>query len=292
MKASDSSTTSVRKPRRTIWQRGKRSLLSFLFIYLAVVVIVAALESFLMYPAPSPQNGDWKPQLDYEDIEIKTAQGNMIHGWYLEHEAAERTILLCHGNGEHMGYLGEQLDELRKIYRANVFAFDYRGYGKSPGKPTEPGIIADGEAAHDWLAARSGIQASEVYLWGRSLGGAVAVHLASKNGAKGLIVDRSFNSMVDVASNHYPWLPVRLLLSNRWPSEERIQCYSGPMISIHGKPDNVVPYRFGRKLFEACPGDEKEFVLSENLEHNDYWPLEIYRKVLEFMQICEDSESS
>lgn len=291
MDSSDSSTSSSEKPKRTIWQRIKRFLLSILFIYLGVVVIVAALESFLMYPAPSLQNGDWKPQLDYEDVEIETTQGNTLHGWYLQHEAAERTILFCHGNGEHMGYLGEQLDELRKIYRANVFAFDYRGYGKSSGKPSEPGIIADGEAAHDWLAARAGIQADEVYLWGRSLGGAVAVHLASKNGAKGLIVDRSFNSMVDVASNHYPWLPVRLLLSNRWPSVERIQGYSGPMISIHGKPDNVVPYRFGKKLFEACPSDEKEFVSSETLEHNDYWPVEIYRQVLEFMQNCEASES-
>ena len=274
-----------------MWNRAKRFLIGSLVIYIGVVVFVAALEGYLMYPAPSVASGDWAPTwLDYEDVEITTSTGNSIHGWYCEHPDARRVLLLCHGNGEHVAFMADELEFLRIRFQANVFAFDYRGYGKSAGKPFEAGILVDGEAAHHWVAERNGIQADEVYLWGRSLGGAVAVHLASKNGSKGLVLDRTFCSMVDVASSHYPWLPVRLLLNNRYPSEKRLQQYDGPLIQFHGKPDRVVPFRFGQALFEASPSIQKTFISSEDMSHNMPWPQGYFDAVQQFFESVEGAD--
>ncbi|MEM7475023.1 MAG: alpha/beta hydrolase [Planctomycetota bacterium] len=277
-----------RLERVPMWKRVRRILLGVLFIYLGVVVVVAALEGYLMYPAPTAAQGDWDPSwLEYEDVEITTQAGNKIHGWYCEHPNATRVILLCHGNGEHVAYMAEELEFVREKYQASVLAFDYRGYGKSPGKPFETGILADGDAAQEWLAERAGVEPGDVYLWGRSLGGAVAVHLAAKNGAKGLVLDRTFNSMVDVAASHYPWLPVRLLLTNRYPSEKRIKNYNGPLLQFHGQPDRVVPFRFGRALFESAPGEDKTFVESEDMGHNSPWPAKYFAQVEQFFQAIE-----
>lgn len=250
---------------------------------LGLIVLLGLLETKLMYPAPSKENGNWKPDwLDYEEAFITTALGNRVHGWYVEHPRPKVVILLCHGNGEHVPFMAEELDFLRERYEASVLAFDYRGYGKSEGRPFEMGILADAEAAHSWLADRAGVPETEVFLWGRSLGGAVAVHLASCNGARGVVLDRTFCSMVDVAAHHYPLLPVRTLLSNRYPSHERIANYAGPIIQFHGRPDQVVPLKFGQKLFESSPAKDKQLFISDQMHHSSPWPDEYYMRVEEF----------
>lgn len=253
-------------------------------LYLGVLVVLTLLETFLMYPAPNPEDGDWEAAwLPHEDVRITTTAGNEIHGWFCEHDDPQHVILLCHGNGEHVAYMAEEIEFLRTRFNASVFAFDYRGYGKSAGKPFESGILTDGNAAQQWLAERSGIQANSIVLWGRSLGGAVAVHLAAENGAKALVLDRTFSSMVDVASSHYPWLPVRLLLRNRYPSDKRIASFAGPLLQVHGEPDRVVPFRFGKALFESATTSKKEFLSSQTLHHNSPWPDEFYEAVGTFL---------
>lgn len=266
------------------WSIRRRLIFAPLLIYLAIVAVLALLETKLMYPAPDPSQGDWNPSwLEYEDVTCTTRFGNTIHGWYCPHSSAKTTILFCHGNGEHVAYLADELEFLRQRYSANVFAFDYRGYGKSEGKPFQAGILADAETAHAWLADRAGIQPNEIVPWGRSLGGAVAVHVASKYGAKGLVLDRTFGSMVDVASSHFPWLPVRWMLRNRYPSKDTIKHYDGPLVQVHGQPDRIVPFAFGVELYEAAPSSDKQFIASESLQHNDPWPEETYQQVGKFL---------
>ena len=246
--------------------------------------MLALLESFLMYPAPDAGNGDWQADwLAHEDVEFASADGTQLHGWYCEHPEPQRVILFCHGNGEHVAYLAEELDFLREEFRASVFAFDYRGYGKSEGSPYEQGILQDGEAAQQWLAQKSGVAEDQVIVWGRSLGGAVAVHLAATNGSRALVLDRTFSSMVDVAASHYPWLPVRWLLRNRYPSESRIKRYSGPLFQVHGQPDRVVPFEFGVQLHQSCESKDKVLLESPTLTHNQPWSAAEYQRLLDFL---------
>ena len=152
-------------------------------------MLLVLLERFLAYPAPPASDGEWQAsEYGLTDAEFTSADGTRLHGFYAEHPDPTAHILFCHGNGEHIGYLGGYVAELSSNFRASVLAFDYRGYGKSDGKPFESGVLEDGEAAHRWLAERAGIAPDQVVLYGRSLGGAVAVDLASKNGARALVV--------------------------------------------------------------------------------------------------------
>src|SRR5208283_3409033 len=115
----------------------------------------------------------------------------------------------------------------------SVLVFDYRGYGKSEGKPDEPGVLADARAARTWLAQKSGVAENRVVLMGESLGGAVAVDLAA-DGARALILENTFSSMADVAAFHYPWAPVRLLMRTQFNSAAKIRSYRGPVFQSHG----------------------------------------------------------
>lgn len=258
----------------------KRLLIMVALLYGVMLALFMFFESSLMYPAPDPANANWEPDgIEFEDAQFVSKDGTALHGWFFAHPEPRAVILFAHGNGEQVAWLGKEMSVLSKLYRVSIFAFDWRGYGKSGGKPDEAGILEDAEAAQLWLSERTSVAPEKIVLWGRSIGGAVAVHLAAEFGTKGLILDRTFNSMVDVAASHMPWLPVRTFLKNRYQSDERITRYEGPLIQFHGKPDRVVPFKTGRALFDAAVSNDKQFIVSEQLGHNDHWPEELHRAV-------------
>ena len=250
--------------------------------------MLAFFERSMIYPAPQ---ADKNPQLarspHFEEVTFTSADGTRLHGLFAEHPNAKGAILVCHGNGEDVSYMSEELHDLRARFQRNVLAFDYRGYGKSDGKPFEAGVLEDGEAALRWLVERTGVQPDKIILWGRSLGGAVAVHLAAQNGAHCLVLDRTFKSMVDVAQWHLPWLPVSLLLRNRYPSYQRIESYSGPLFQVHGHADQVVPFRSAADLHAASPSQRKQFIALDSLGHNTPWPDEVFQSLDEFLLSSE-----
>lgn len=231
--------------------------------------MLVAFETKLVYPSPDPSSGDWSPKhLEFEDVTFNSSDGTALHGWYFPHGEPERTILFFHGNAEDVSDLGDEMSSLRSEFNANVFVFDYRGYGKSEGSPTETGVLQDGVAAQRWLAERAGIPADQIVLYGRSLGGGVAVANAATEGASALILDRTFHSMVDVAAGMYPIFPIRWLMRNRYPSYERITVYNGPLLQLHGTADEILPFESGEKLFAASRSKEKTFLRIEGLTHN------------------------
>jgi uncharacterized protein len=255
-----------------------------LVAYLVVVLLVMFLETWLVYPIPPLSRGDWQPAgLDFEDVHFTSDNGTKLHGWFVERPNATRAILYCHGNGENVGMNADVLARLSDVLDASIFIFDYRGYGHSAGTPNEKGCIADGLAAQRWLAHRIGKQPSDIVVMGRSIGGSIATAVAAKQGAQALVLVNAFSRMTDVAAQHYPWLPVRLVMKNRYDSIKRIQDYEGPVIQSHGADDWIVPIRFGRALFEAAPTANKRFIELPRYGHNDLEPNSYFVELRKFL---------
>lgn len=252
--------------------------------YLVIVLGMMFLETWLVYPAPPRDWGNWKPAgFKYEDVHFTSADGTQLHGWYFPQPNSTRAILYCHGNGEDVAAVGEFAAHLSHVLHASVFAFDYRGYGQSSGSPTEAGCIADGTAAQRWLAQWLGIEPREVILMGRSLGSAVAVALAVDNGARALILENAFTTMPDVAAIHYPWLPVHWIMKNRYDNLTRIKRYAGPLFQTHGTADVLIPIEIARSLFDAAPSKNKKRVEFAGLGHNDPEPNHFYTELNNFL---------
>ncbi|MCA9178917.1 MAG: alpha/beta hydrolase [Planctomycetales bacterium] len=240
------------------------------FVFAGVLLVLSFLENKLVYPIPPIHAADWAPAFPLEEAAFQAADGTELHGWLLESHPDAPWVLYCHGNGDQVANSGAWLSQLRDKLPANIFVFDYRGYGKSAGSPTEAGVLSDGEAALDWICQRSGCRPERIILMGRSLGGAVAVHLASEHGAAGLVLERTFTRLTDAAKARFWWAPVNWLMRNRYHSIEKIPRYDGPLLSSHGTRDDVVPYHLGVELFSAAgaPDSLKTFVELPNVGHN------------------------
>jgi hypothetical protein len=255
-----------------------------LVAYLLLILLMMWLETTLIFPRHLIPPGDWQPLgFVYEDAWFTSRDGTRLHGWYFPCPGAAVHVLYCHGNGEDVAALGEYMDELRDRYGVSLLAFDFRGYGRSAGKPAEPGIIEDALAAQQWLARRAGVHVADVVLWGRSIGAAIAVQAAAAQGARGLILERTFTSLPDVAAWHYPWLPVRSLMRNRFDSLSHIGTYAGPLLQSHGTADEVVPFALGRRLFDAARAAPRQFVAMEGVTHNGPNAEEYYTELRAFL---------
>ncbi|MFZ5829083.1 MAG: alpha/beta hydrolase [Planctomycetota bacterium] len=258
----------------------------FRWVLAGVLIILLLLmwfeESLVFVPSPYPV-GDWRPVgLDVEDAEFAAADGTRLHGWYVRHPQPRAIVLFCHGNAGNVTHRAWMLSDLHRVAQVSALVFDYRGYGKSEGQPTEAGVIADARAARAWLAEREGIPEGEIVLMGESLGGSVAVELAATDGARALVLENTFTSVPDVAAHHYPVLPVRWLMRTRLSALSKIGRYRGPLLQVHGTADTIVPYSMGQKLFEAA-NEPKEFISLPGADHNDGLPNEYYVRLGEFL---------
>lgn len=246
-------------------------------IYLGIVLIMWLLENTFIYPAPRYPVGFWDTQSEsIEEASFTANDGTNLHGWFIDHPDPRGTLLYFHGNGENISFLAPMLQTLNSQYRLRVMAFDYRGYGKSQGKPSEAGIYLDSRAALDWLNRRTGTSPGDVILHGRSIGGGIALELAADKGCKALVLENTFTSLPDTAAYHFPWIPVHLVMRNRYPSLERIQVYKGPLLQAHGEADNVVPFELGQRLFDASQSANKQFLKFKDMDHNDPTPQEFW----------------
>jgi fermentation-respiration switch protein FrsA (DUF1100 family) len=272
------------------WQRVLKALV---FFYVALVGAMVVMESSLLYPSPS--GGNWDPAFSHEDVEFASADGTNLHSWIIRSNSQRETpryILYCHGNGENVALAaGWSVLEIIEKLDANVMVFDYRGYGKSEGSPHEAGIKLDAEKALDVFCETMGVETSDVTLVGHSLGGGVAAHLASTRGCKALVLQKTFSSLPDVAASKYPYVPVRLLMRNRFDSVSAIKEYTGPLFQSHGDQDNIIPFRFGKKLFDAkSPRESDSFMRLAGFGHNDGFPPEYWVRLGEWMTEIESAD--
>jgi fermentation-respiration switch protein FrsA (DUF1100 family) len=215
---------------------------------------------------------------------LVTGDAKRLRAWRWE-GTRPITIYILHGNAGHRGHRLEWIEELRRL-GAGIFIIDYRGYGGSEGSPTEEGLYLDAEAGAAWLQEK--FPGKVVYL-GESLGGAVAVELATRAPPAGLILQSTFTSAVDVARRAYPFLPVKLLMKDRYEASARIGRVACPILSIHGSSDSIVPRDLGRALFEKA-SEPKEWYEVHGADHNDLpWAggPAYYQKIEEFLRRME-----
>lgn len=196
----------------------------------------------------------------FDDLTIPTADGQRLHGWWVRATAPARgTVLLFHGNA---GNIGDRVPHIELLTRAgfNVLAFDYRGYGRSTGRPSEAGTYLDARAA---LQA---VPDERVIYLGESLGGAIALELALEHPPAGLILQSAFTSIRHMARLHYPFIP-RALVPDAYPSLDRIRELRSPLLVLHGSRDEIVPLMDGEALYEAAPAPKRLQILDAG--HND-----------------------
>ncbi|MBI4057561.1 MAG: alpha/beta fold hydrolase, partial [Elusimicrobia bacterium] len=202
-------------------------------------------------------------QMSYEDVFFQTADGVRLNGWYIPSADPKNkeTILVFHGNGENISGHIEDL-KLWHDLGLNVFVFDYRGYGKSRGKPSEQGIYQDALAAYQYVVEEKRIPPEKMILFGGSLGGAVAIDLATRVKAGALITYNTFTSVVDMGKKLFPFLPVERLITQRYESIKKVPGLKIPWLILHGRGDRYVPLSHAEKLFGAAPEPKEMVVLS------------------------------
>ncbi len=268
------------------------TLLLFLFIPFFV-------QSRIYYPSKQ----HFLVNLDYEDIFITTPDGIRINAWYIAPSGRDITVVFCHGNGGNLSFY-EEIMRLLKEKGYGVFAVDYRGYGKSEGKPDENGVYTDLRSAINYLREEKNTYEEDIVLWGLSLGGAIVAQVAHENGNfRGVVLQSTFTSVQDMASDviHKAYLGVKhdyrqyfshkllkiLPTFQKFETKNKIQHIKSPLLIAHAVPDNIVPVKMSREL--AKIHKEASVFISEKGGHNDHqW---FYPKLFEFLDSLEKAPS-
>ncbi len=242
------------------------ALATFVSLYVVLCLVFYLNQRTLIYfPLARLQATPARMGMPYEDVTFKTSDGVALRGWAVP--AAPPTVasstggqtappaapwvLYCHGNGGNRSFWLPNIALLHG-FGVSVFIFDYRGYGESQGKPSERGLYLDAEAAWTWLVDTQHVPPSRVVVWGESLGGGVATWLALHHPPEGLVLESTFTRLADVGAFHYPWLPIRMLCNQRFPSVDRVGRITCPKLFMHGQADQVVPYALGNALYNAA----------------------------------------
>ncbi len=220
-------------------------LLLFVFLYQERLLFLADLPSRQVETTPAALD------LAYEPVTLTTSDRVRLHGWFLPAAQARGVLLFCHGNA---GNISHRLDSLRIFHELGVgiLIFDYRGYGRSQGRPTEAGTYRDAEAAWQYLVRERHVEPGRIILFGRSLGAAVAAHLATRHQPGALSMESCFTSVPDMAARLYPLLPVRLLSRFSYNVLDFVPQISSPLLVIHSRNDEIIPFSHGERIFAAA----------------------------------------
>jgi fermentation-respiration switch protein FrsA (DUF1100 family) len=254
----------------------------------AVLALIWTTQRRLMY---FPTSGVPTPAAigltDVEPVTFTTTDGLELSGWFVAAPGPSPrvTVLVFNGNAGNRAHRGPLAAALHR-HGLQVLLVDYRGYGGNPGAPTENGLAADSRAARAYLAGRPDVDASRIVYFGESLGTAVAIDLAVEHQPAALILRSPFTSMADLGQHHYPFLPVRFLLRDRFAAIDQIRRIRVPLLVIAGAHDRVVPIESSRRLYDAVVAPKTLLVLPD-ADHNDYELLagdEMIRAIVHFLR--------
>ncbi len=238
-------------------------------VYLAFAGFLFIFQShYIYYPERVLSVTPHSIGLQFESVSFETTDGVQLSGWFVPSESARGVILFCHGNA---GNISHRLDSIQIFHQLglDVFIFDYRGCGQSEGRPTEQGTYKDAEAAWRYLIEERQVKPNEVIIFGRSLGGAVASWLAQSHTLGGLILESTFTSLPDIAAGLYPYLPVRLLLRFEYNTAEYLGRVDCPVLIVHSRDDEIMPFNHGQQLFESAK-EPKKFLETTGTHNNGF----------------------
>lgn len=221
---------------------------------------------FFPYTRLEQTPADWG--LEYEDVLLDTEDGLRLHGWYMPHFGAKQTVLFFHGNAGNISHRGDSVEIFHRL-GLNVFIIDYRGYGKSQGKPDEHGLYKDARAAWRYLTEKRGFNQQDIILFGRSLGGVVAAELAAESQPAGLIIESTFSSARDVANVIFPVLSWLIFLRYDFNTAAHVARVSCPVLVLHSPDDDIIPFHLGEKVFQAA-NEPKSFIRMRGGHNNGF----------------------
>jgi fermentation-respiration switch protein FrsA (DUF1100 family) len=267
--------------KKHFYRRAGGWILTLTLVYAVFIGSLALMQKHLMY---FPDSTRFNPQewalKELEPLEEKTEDGLHITSWYRPALAPDKlTIVFFQGNAGHLGYRNYKVRPwLDAGY--GVLMVGYRGFG-NPGSPSEEGLYMDAQAAIDAIKAK-GVPEDGMVFYGESMGTGVATQMATEYSAAGLILESPYTSVPDVGADRYPLVPVNLLLHDRYDSIDKIKDVHMPLLLLHGELDQVVPVRFGKKLFEAA-NEPKQAVYIPDAGHNNVYNLKTQQIVLNFL---------
>jgi fermentation-respiration switch protein FrsA (DUF1100 family) len=232
-----------------------RFLLSALLIYAVIVLLAWVFQARLLYlPGLPGREHVATPAdigLEYREIRLSAEDDVELDAWYIPSDPDRATLLFFHGNA---GNISHRLESLRLFHRLglSVLIIDYRGYGRSEGRPSEAGIRKDARAAWRWLTEAAAAEPGEIILFGRSLGAAVAAELAREVEPGAVLLESPFRSVPEMAQSAYPFLPGRWLARFEHATEDYVREINAPVLVIHSEDDEIIPFSHGQAVYEAA----------------------------------------
>ena len=262
-----------------------------MLLWIPVIIVVLYLvvtlyiyfnqDKLVFYPSDNIAITPDQLGLGFETVELKISDSVTIHGWFIspKEKKSNKVVLFCHGNAGNISHRLETAEYLSEL-GVTLFLFDYRGYGYSTGSPSEEGIYEDALTAYNWLIESKRYNPQEIIIFGRSLGGAVGVELASRVKCGGLIVESSFTTVTEMGQKLFPIFPIRQLIRYKFDSFTKIKTVQCPILITHSPDDDLIPFWMGEKLFEQAP-EPKNFVkLSGSHNSREYFDNTAYKKAL------------
>ena len=238
---------------------------SVVLAYFIIILFVYFYQRNLLYHPSENNYLNDKITFNYEEIFIETDKKIKLKSWFIKKDLNKfKTILIFHGNAGNLLNRVYKLNELNKL-DVNILLISWRGFSGNKGKPTEKNLYRDAEEAVKWLNNRGAIS-KNIILYGESLGTGVAIELGTRNAFGGIILESPFTSIANAAKIYYPYLPVNILLKDRYDSIGKIKNITTPILIMHGKKDNIVPQKMGLELYEKA-NQPKFSYFPENDDH-------------------------
>ena len=238
-------------------------LSSLIVAYAVVIIFIYFYQRNLLYHPSENNYQDDKIQFSYDEIFIKVDEEVKLKSWLIKKNFKKfKTLVIFHGNAGHLSNRIYKLNELYKL-DINILLISWRGFSGNKGSPTEQNLYKDAEAAIQWLNENR-VNNNQIILYGESLGSGVAVEIGKKNNFNSIILESPFTSIENSAKIYYPYLPVKLLLKDRYDSISKIKAINTPILIMHGKKDDVVPFSMGQELFEKANSPKESFFTLED----------------------------
>jgi len=245
------------------------SLLSLLAVYLLVLLFIYFNQRNLLYHPGDNNYLDDKVQFSYKEVLIEVDQDIKLKSWLIEKDLKKyKTLVFFHGNAGNLFNRVHKLNELHKL-DINILIISWRGFSGNSGKPTEKNLYQDAQKSIEWLNSK-GIESKKIILYGESLGTGVAVELAQENIFNSIILESPFTSMAKTAKIYYPYLPVNLLLKDKYDSINKIHKITKPILIMHGMKDDLVPYIMSVELFNKANKPKYSFFPKDDNHMMDF----------------------